>query len=386
MSLETLPVEPGGLDVGNAGFRVPYRGPGGLSREHLVAGLRIAENRDVLTGRPLDLAAGSFQFHQAMRGALALDYGTGINSEAFPLYQADQIRRQVWEHLKSAPDPLEPFFKKGPSDVLAPLTSKIYEVTGAEQPIPVVGEGAAYTSREISEALLHEVTVRKYGTSWGWTFEAQVNGARNYLDSMPGRVAEAWKNTKAIRRLEVFATTTGWKTTTSQNPIPTTPLSFDSLAAAYATMKSKVTNSVDGYPAPVMPTHLMVPVGLELEARRILGSAQILSPSATTMYGTDNPLRPALAGLQIVVNPWIPTVVTAGTANTMWGLFALGGSNRPVAWEGFLRGYENPEIAVKTTGRPDNMSLENDAVWFRFRAFLGLQVLDSNFMHLDNGA
>lgn len=360
--------------------------PGFLDDDAAVTLDRVKRNLDVRTGRPLGLSSGYHQFQLAMKGQLGIQLSGGMGSGQFPLFLADDIRRTVWDYIETEPGPYAPFFSRGPADKVAPEVQKIYEVTGAVQPMREIGERADYPYAEITEALLYSVTVRKFGRKWGWTLEHAINGARSYLDSMPKRMAEAWRNTLDYNRTKTLFTTTGWNTTSSQGVIPTDPLGFDTLGAAYNAMRVAVTNSVDNLPAPIMPTHLMVAPALEIEARRILNSTFIDNPAATGLYGTDNSLGKVLSGVQLVVNPWIPTVVTSATKDTLWGLFALGGSNRPVAWEGFLRGYENPEIAVRTTGLRDNMSFENDTVDYRIRGFAGWSLIDGKYCYLSNGA
>jgi hypothetical protein len=101
---------------------------------------------------------------------------------------------------------------------------------------------------------------------------------------------------------------------------------------------------------PVTQFALVIPRSLEMTARKILAVQEIRTEStsgsvATTMI-TGNPIG---SQITIVVNDWI-TRINSGASNYWFLIPVPGQSLNPALALGFLRGYEAPELRIKSTG------------------------------------
>jgi hypothetical protein len=103
-------------------------------------------------------------------------------------------------------------------------------------------------------------------------------------------------------------------------------------------------------PIVAMPKYLMVPPALMIKAMELLNSINLNHVVDGSGSGTGTALahgsRNVLADLNIelLVNPWIPAIVTSGTKGaTSWALFT-DPANIPAGEFGTLAGYDVPQV------------------------------------------
>lgn len=230
----------------------------------------------------------------------------------------------------------------------------------------------------------------KYGARIDLDWEAWLNDDMGFFDNLPRDLAQSARNTEDYLLTALFWDSAGPLdsyfdvTGTGQDGVSNLPLTIDNLATAIQAMAgaSAGFRSTTGEPIMSVPRYLVVPPALQLTARAILRSVQVLNNVVSANLASVSPLADA-PPLILLVNPWIPIIVTTGTLGaTTWALFS--GSVPPFE-VGNLRGHEAPELFVKSPNairvggsglNPMDGDFDNDGMAYKVRYVQGQTVLD----------
>ena len=99
-------------------------------------------------------------------------------------------------------------------------------------------------------------------------------------------------------------------------------------------------------------------------------------------------------GLQLIINPWIPIIVTTGTfGQTTWALFS-DPAEIAAAEFGLLAGHESPELFMKASNQarvgggvagPMDGDFETDNIFYKVRHVLGGVTLSGRAGYASDG-
>lgn len=228
--------------------------------------------------------------------------------------------------------------------------------------------------------------VAKYGARVNFSFEMLLNDEWGVLESLPTELAQLARNQEDIVATEVLASPSGPNATffngTNKNIITTANgfasnnpvLTVDAVNKAMSVIRSRTFN---GNPVVVNSFSLMVPPALEAEARKIVGVTAFEVTDVNGTYTVANPI----AGLNVIVNPWLQLVDKSANVNTTWYLIPTGSQGiRPAVVFSKIRGRETPELRIATQGGQylgggevpgREGSFLNDDIQFRVRHFVG---------------
>jgi len=285
-----------------------------------------------------------------------------MTTDDFPNLFGDAVSRELLSHYKATePNLLQILRQRTVSDF---RTIKTFRKGGfLTQRLQKVTEKGEYLASSI-DIEQTEYTLDKYGRQVDFSWEAYLNDDLGAFSDIGQDLGQAVINTENAGITEMFFAAAG--------PIAAT---FDNAAAAtgglrIGTLETGVeammayTHPDTGHPINNWPKYLMVPPSLQMTALQILNSTHkmwISDEAAVAALGTQFALPTtnviAQAGLQLIVNPWMPIVNTTNGA-TAWALFS--DPNQIAAGEfARLRGHESPEIWMKS---PDAVQVGGGAV------------------------
>ena len=241
------------------------------------------------------------------------------------------------------------------------------------------------------------INVVKYGLADGISFEAQVNNeAIAEIENLPTKLANAAGEQEAINALsnllKVDAATnlasdvnTDFFKTANGNAPANVPLNADNLDAAINATLSKKNKRGKAVAAPVL--QLVIPTTLRHTAERIRNLRTIEVTDGDTKLVYDNFLK----SVDVVVDPMLDVINSHAKAATTWFLLPKTGSVRPALFAAFLRGYETPQVAVRSdsavvSGGGAATSFELDSIDYRVRHVLGHQTGDATFTYASYGS
>lgn len=260
------------------------------------------------------------------------------------------------------------------------------DLQGGRTRLELVPENTVYpsTTYTIGE---RNVSVKKYGRRFGYTFEMKINDQLDELMQVPGEFANAAILTENFISLSGLANpltgapNTGFFNAGNGN-LGTGALTQANVQAAWTIISTK--KDTQGnllYPGKLK---LVTGPGIELQRERLLNQTEvrIVNGSATTIE--PNPLSGRLTGETIDDLPgsaWfiIPEPMTAP---------------RPAFYTGFLLGYETPDIRYKNDQgsragggliAPDEGSFDTDSVDWRCRHITGSAAGDPMFTYASDG-
>lgn len=312
-----------------------------------------------------------------------------MSSNDFPLYFGDILDRSVlaaynaagvnWRQI-SQTGTVGDFRKKNIFDFSGPDSY-------LDETIPESGE---YKSSTIGEGK-RQYRVYKRGRIFPIKWETLINDDLEVFNKVPQWFATAATRTEERFHTGLYADSSGPNSDLYTAPgasvtngnLGTGILSVNNLGIAIASMGMMVDPDNE---EPIMnrPQFLIVPPALELTAKRILNSVNLVwevienasdGASSVKPFPTQNFLRNELT---LIVNPYLPIMDTT-TGNSAWYLFAAP-SEAPATEVGFLQGYEAPQIFIKTSnqqrvggGTPNPMdgSFEGDEIKYKVRHILG---------------
>ena len=276
---------------------------------------------------------------------------------------------------------------------------KLVDIMGGKTRLDLVPELTEYPSAN-SASNEYQISAKKFGRRFGYSWEAGVNDDIDELRQIPGRFGTAAQLTEEYAALEAIATTAGAPSTAffkSYNAAAagalgysafdnssTKKLTADSLQAALENIAAR--KDKDGNLVPNAGLILMVGPALQFAAQRVLNTTEIRSVDANGRTTVEP--NPFVGMVTLVVNPLL-----AGT-----GWFILpdpARAARPAVAVALLAGYETPDlrVAANTGSRvgggaisPEEGDFEVDGVWYRVRHVSGGASLDPIHTYGSTGA
>ncbi len=281
-----------------------------------------------------------------------------------------------------------------------------------------VGELAPYPSQDRSGGFKQQISVAKFGRSYGMSWESMINDQLDELSDIPNalavaaREAEQWQAISLLLNVTVgkdgvivgngpntnfFKSYTGsYSSTTPFAGISTAPdnkpLTYDNLLAAIRAIKLRK-NPQNGRPI-ILPGkfQLVVPPELEITARSILAIEWRETAAGGVTTRSGNEVAPMV---DLVVEPFLTWLDKGTNAATTWYLLPPKGSQFKALVTAKLRGHEEPELRVKAdTGTsvsggsisPQDGSFDFDDIRYRVRHVLGGATLNPMATYASAGA
>jgi hypothetical protein len=152
----------------------------------------------------------------------------------------------------------------------------------------------------------------------------------------------------------------------------------------------------DGEPIYIEAVDLIVGPALEQVALNILNATEIRTTAAAQGGASNVEIMVAnwlRNRVRLNVDPYVASIATSN-ANTSWWLAAAATSERPAFAFDTLRGYEEPQLFMKSPNavrvgggavEPMQGSFENDGVDYKVRLFAGASPLDPKATVASNG-
>ena len=253
-----------------------------------------------------------------------------------------------------------------------------------------VQEGGQYIDSKIEQIVGPSITVRTFGRLFSLTRKALINDDLNQLRDRPaalGRAAARTLGHDVVRSLEGNPETYDGGTllsTSHKNLMEGASYFLSEDSVAEAIVKLAEQTDPNGNIIGLRGRNLVIPIQLELIARRIINSTYVpepqtgISPPASVTWpsqqfgrGGDNVLR---GFANYIVEPYLTDAVD-------WYYFA-DPNEAPVLGVGFLNGVETPDIFLRDPGMrnilggSDPYSMEYDEIVWKGRHEWGVGVLD----------
>lgn len=265
----------------------------------------------------------------------------------------------------------------------------------------LVPELTEYPGEDSRGHKVNEIAVAKFGRRFSLSWESWINNeAIQELEDLPMVLARQASETEAINAVSnlVAADRNGVNTAffksgngNAPTALPLTLDNVDAVLTAMASKKSVITGKVVATP----DLQLVVPKSLERQAQRILAVRTI--KKATTPGSMDEYLEyDNYVNFDFVVDPMLDYWNTGSKAAGTWFIVPKpNAAVRPALWAAFLRGYEQPDIRVKSTAgqrvgggeiSPLEGSFEIDDIQYRGRHIVGHQTGDPTFTYASNGS
>jgi hypothetical protein len=309
-----------------------------------------------------------------------------MSTSDFPLLMGDIIDRSLLGYYNEWPTAWPMIANR--ATVRDFRTVRRFVLDGAEGVLPVVPQGSEYPEASLIDAK-YEYAVNKRGRRVPFLWEAFVNDDLDALRRTPERLAKAARMSEEFFATGLYAASTGPNATFfsagNANLVPTgtvggNKLSTTSLQAGFTLLWGQ--KDKDNNPIYAGQVRLVVPPQLAVAARNILNATEIRVATGGGTTTDQITAKNWMAGeiVQLVVNPWLPIVTTAGTGATAWYLFADPGMGRPALEVGFLRGHETPEMFLKSPnatrigGGPvaaEDGDFETDGIAYKVRHVYG---------------
>jgi hypothetical protein len=347
---------------------------------------------------------------EAMDGSRRANYllQESMSTSDFPLLFGSVLDRQIYGVYSLTPQTYRNYVRVG--QVRDFRVAERFAISGGQGLLTTVKELAPYPERGVSEAK-YTISVAKYGTKAGMSWESIINDDMNALADLPTRLANAARNTEEWLATALFVDASGphasMFTGGNKNIVTSNPsLSIAALQTAFTVLASQTDS--DGNPIVITAARLVVPPALQVVARNILNATQLEitdvagggKPANTTATPvgeqrliTQNWMR---NNVQLDVNAFIPYLASSANGNTSWFLFAdVAAGQRPAVEVDFLRGHEAPELFMRTPdavrvggGSVDPMdgSFDNDSVEYKLRHVLGGARVDPKMAVASNGS
>lgn len=339
--------------------------------------------------------------HRFYRGMIPrAKFQEAMSTSDFPLLFGDVLDRQAL----GAYQEWQPVYRNIAKIGTVPdfRTVKRFTMDGAEGVLLAVAQGDTYKASVLTEGR-YTYSVAKYGRRLPFTWEAIINDDLDLLKDAPARFARAARRSEEKFAAGLYCTSTGPDSTffsnTHKNIVNTTngasttnpALSITGLQDAFTVLMNAL--DADSEPIVIEMVVLEVPPALMVTAQNILNATQIIvgADSASQRLVTSNWMK---SRMKLVVNPYLPIIDTTRGA-TAWYLWADPGVGRPAMEIGFLRGYEQPQLFMKSPnavrvggGNIDQMggSFEDDTIDYKIRHVFGGTMLDYRMAVASNGS
>ena len=270
-----------------------------------------------------------------------------------------------------------------------------YEIY-APRDIPQVAEKGEYKPLDPAETY-YSFHTYKYGCQWDLSWEAWLADGRNL--SLLGDYPNSWgmsaRNTRQKLFTAAFANNTVFFTGGNGNLMSGAGSALD--FANLDTAITAITNFTD--PSGNVLVYggglkLVVPPALTTTARQLVDPSWLIANKLISMdigMGTTGGILMNY-GIEVVTDPFLP-VVDSTYGNTAWYLFC-DPRLRPAMRYGFLAGYENVEIFVKSaeaqllasgTEDPFAGSFLTDDISFKCRFTWGVDTVDWRGAYMSTG-
>lgn len=288
----------------------------------------------------------------------------GIATSDLPELLVPTLNKVLLEEYEATPKVWDSFATQLVVDDFRPVTFQALKYDDAgednqgdtfrEGSLPTVGEYDEYPTAGWFSVTEQTMQVKKAGQRIRFSWESIVNdGQIGLLERLPVEMAlkAAGKEDEEVTKQLVNASglnTTNFKAG-NQNLLSGNPaLSLESLEDAIEAANLQTYNGRQI--TPVTQFALVVPRALEMTARKILAVQEVRtettagSVATTTISG--NPIG---SQVTIVVNDWLTKIYSG--AGAYWFLIPVPGQQlNPAVALGFLRGYETPELRIKSNG------------------------------------
>lgn len=288
----------------------------------------------------------------------------GIATSDLPELLVPTLNKVLLEEYEATPKVWDQFATQLVVDDFRPVTFQALKYDDAgednqgdtfrEGSLPTVGEYDEYPTAGWFSVTEQTMQVKKAGQRIRFSWESIVNdGQIGLLERLPVELAlkAAGKEDEEVTK-QLVATgglnTTNFKSG-NQNLLSGNPaLTLESLEDAIEAANLQTYNGRQI--TPVTQFALVVPRALEMTARKILAVQEVRSEttagSVATTTISGNPIG---SQVTIVVNDWL-TKINSG-AGAYWFLIPVPGQQlNPAVALGFLRGYETPELRIKSNG------------------------------------
>lgn len=306
----------------------------------------------------------------------------------------DVLDREVLERYRAIPKQMRQIARIKSFTSLSRTINR-HQGAGLTGELHEVGQGEEYQEDQKTQRNF-SYTPKKFGRRVKMFWETWLDDQGvGFFGDIAQSLAEAAANTEEKRLTELFWNAAGPleayfnQGTHGQNGVSALAFSSANLEVAMAAMAGQTAGyrapaDINGENTPILnrPMFIVIPPVLEVTVRGALAAARLGAQSRTT-NSLNEAMLAEMADLTIVVNPWLPVIVTTGTlAATTWGIFS--GTIKPCEL-GLLQGHEEPQITIKDSNHkfiggadvPFEMGdFDTDTMQYRIRMVQGETTLD----------
>jgi len=300
----------------------------------------------------------------------------------FPLLLGDIVERQLIDTYKETPNRLAALCRVGTAISFTQERRLRYD--GADGLLAEVPEFGEYPETSVDETGFL-IQIKKYGKQLPISWEAVIRDNLGATNSFPQRLAVGARRTEEFLIASQLYDANGPNANFvgnagGQAATDTATLTAANIATAIGEMGMYV-NPSNELPILNTPRYLVVGPAQEFTARAILTSAQLAwtdGTGAVASHATANAI--ASYGLQLIVDPWLPYIVTTGTISaTMWMLISdpsdvaciefdrLRAEPTPSLW---LRSSNATQIGGGAVGGMEG-DFDRDTISWRIRSCMG---------------
>lgn len=282
-------------------------------------------------------------------------------------------------------------------------TKRLY-ITGGEAVLAQVKEQEEYPGASLGEGQ-YTVSVKKYGRRMPFSWEAILNDDMDALADVPARFARAARRSEERFVATLYAGASGPlaavysvgnKNIVTGNPV----FSITALQTAMTVLSRQV--DADGEPITIEMIELVVPPALEIPALNVLNAVQVeiglVGQGLDAAAVTENRLIVAnwmKSRLRLSVNPYLPSIASSANGDTSWYLFASPRAGRPAIEFVRLRGFEQPQLFMKSPNavrvgggavNPLEGDFDTDSIDYKVRHVFGGGIIDPKMTVASNGS
>ncbi len=321
-----------------------------------------------------------------------------MTTSDFPLLFADVLDRQLLAGYREAPATYKAYCRI--STVRDFRQVKRHYVDGGDGRLDAVAEKEEYKYASLDEGK-YNYSVKKYGRKFDFSWETLVNDDLGAFNDAPLRLGRAARRTEEYFATKLFVNGSGphasFYTSGNKNIVTSNPV-LDVAALQTAMTILGAQTDAGGEPIFMGNLTLVVPPALEITAQNILNAIEIL---AKTSGGGSTAQEIKAVNwmknrIKLVVNAYIPIVASTANGATSWFLFADPANSRGSLEVGFLRGYTEPQVFMKSSNQtavgggglidPLQGDFDNDNIEYKVRHVLGGCRLDPKLTCASNGS
>ncbi|MBN1690445.1 MAG: hypothetical protein JW901_05450 [Dehalococcoidia bacterium] len=312
-----------------------------------------------------------------------------MTTSDFPLLLADTLYRSMLPAYQAIDPEWKKYVRIDKVNKLFPtIGAKRFAITGANARLDKILEKGEYKLVTKGESK-YDIYAYKYGAKFDISWEMMLSDDLGAFSKLPTEFAWAAANTEHAEVVGRYANDLGThgagnlydNATAGEINAGVLPLTIDNLATTIALMQAF--RDPGGIPIRNRPKYLVVSDGgLEFEARNILTSTYRMNVDSGGAFPMANTI--AQYGLQLVVDPWLSILGTAGFTKNSWYLFADPTFIAAIEAD-YLEGHETPEICMKSSDKvsvsgapmsPMSGDFESDNILYRIRDCFGANKLD----------